>query len=148
MADTIPKLTKRQTQAVVKQALGDLSELPATLEGVADVVAVTAEVLRAGNEERRRELEQRSELLKLEQDAAIVCEMFARQSRYLAKTILRTEQRSGVALSPTDLLAGIINGIEESGMDLTHCGTREDVSSIVKQFINLAQKEIRSWDDE
>lgn len=143
MADAKQKPTPRQRAALNKKAQRELADLPDLIEEVAGVIGCASNVIQANTDERKREIERRAEMLELEYDVGVVCEMFARQSKYLARTIQRVEQRSGVALSPTDLLCGILNGIEESGLDLSYSGTREEVAEVVKSFLELAIEEVK-----
>lgn len=104
---------------------------------------VVSQVMERERIQRLSEITQRLELAQAEKDAAIYAEFTARQSAYLARTVVSIEQRSGVSLSSLDLMCGILNGLESSVVDLTVFGTREEVESFIKMCLDKGAKVIR-----
>lgn len=136
MTDTLPQLTHDQAAAIAEQTLRGFSSLPSLIEDIAGVIALNTEILGNDNAQRQREIAQRLELARLTQDAALYAEFTARQSAFLAQTSRRAEEKSGVSLSPLDLLCGVLNGVQQAGLDLSVCGSREDVQHIIEHLLN------------
>lgn len=104
---------------------------------------LVTEIMQADTAQRKKEVKDRARLARLMHDAGLATEMVARQSGYLARVCQYAEQHYSLSISPVELLCGILNGLQDSGLNLCECGTREDVADVVQGIIEIGIKKVR-----
>ncbi len=112
-----------------------MMELMSSLEMIAGAMTADSKIRRDEIAARTEEAEKKLRTTHLMLEAAMAMDEVPRQTLYLARTTAVAEAMNGTAISPAELLRGIVNAVERSGIDLTQCPSREDAEDTLLNYL-------------